>query len=105
MSSERSATTQTAPPTVPVAAGTTLRKGASTQGPNNIIGQPLAKGSYPALAQCAGGAVTEGGAVNFWWVKIDTPQGTGWVSAVRVLVGGNNEPIPGVPQVPTVQGN
>lgn len=91
--------------TVPVAAGTNLRRGVSVQGPDNVIGVVPA-GSYTALGQCAGGAVQEGSAVNFWWVKISAGGlGDGWISAVRVLEGGNNEPIAGVAQLPTVQGN
>ena len=108
MSAEpQEATTTAAPPRkVPVAGGTNLRRGVSTLGPDNKIGQPLPKGDYTALGQCAGGSVTEGNATNFWWVKISTAQATiGWVSAVRVLEGGNNEPIAGVAQLPTVQGN
>lgn len=93
-----------APPrTVPVAAGTNLRRGVSVLGPNNIIGAALPAGSYTALGQCAGGSVTEGNAVNFWWVKISSAHGDGWVSAVRVLEGGNNQPIAGVAELPTVQ--
>lgn len=105
MSAEPQASPTTAPPrTVPVAAGTNLRRGVSVQGPGNIIGAPLPAASYTALGQCAGGSVQEGNAVNFWWVKISTStHGDGWVSAVRVLEGGNNEPIAGVTELPTVQ--
>ncbi len=105
MSADPKTAPTTAPPrTVPVAAGTNLRRGVSVLGPSNIIGAPLPAGSYAALGQCAGGSVLEGNVVNFWWVKISTStHGAGWVSAVRVLEGGNNEPIAGVPELPTVQ--
>ncbi|MBP2368486.1 hypothetical protein [Pseudonocardia parietis] len=105
MSADPQAAPAAAPPrTVPVAAGTNLRRGVSVLGPANIIGAPLPAGSYTALGQCAGGSVTEGNAVNFWWVKISaSTHRDGWVSAVRVLEGGNNEPIAGVAELPTVQ--
>ena len=81
--------------------GTNLRSGGSTQGPNNVIAV-INAGTYEALYQCAGGNVTEGSNVNFWWVKIVAGSQQGWVSAVRIATGGNNEPIPGVEQRRTV---
>jgi hypothetical protein len=94
--------------TVPVMDGTTLRLGGSTKGEaghDNVIGHPrsVPKGNYRALAQCAGQMVRdEHGNHNFWWVLVDTPQGTGWVSAVRIAEGGNDEPIDRVTQAATV---
>lgn len=85
-----------------VANGTNVRRGGSTQGPDNIIGA-IDRGTYAANVQCAGGEVVEAsGARNFWWVQLVTPVGTGWVCATRIATGGNDQPIPGVPTAPTV---
>jgi hypothetical protein len=97
--------------TVPVLGGTNLRLGGSTKGDvvhDNIIGPHfgVAKGRYRALVQCAGEdveeVVGERTNTNFWWVLIETPLGTGWVSAVRIAEGGNDEPIDGVTKAATV---
>lgn len=93
---------------VPVLDGTTVRRGGSTKGGpdhDNIIGAPrsLAGGEYSAFVQCAGQKVTdEHGNHNFWWVLIDTPHGTGWVSAVRIDEPGNDKPITGVRTAATI---
>jgi hypothetical protein len=88
--------------TVPVGANTRLRRGVSTKGVPNLVAT-LPAGSYPAFEQCSGEEVTlTDGARNFWWVRITALGFTGWVSAVAVLEGGNDEPIANVPQVPTV---
>ena len=43
------------------------------------------------------------GPKNFWWVLIETGQNSvGWVSAVLIDEGGDNESIKDVPIVPTV---
>lgn len=80
---------------------TNLRLGGSTRGPNNIV-TVIQPGLYTAFEQCAGEEVTEGDDSNFWWVKIDTGTEQGWVSAVRIKEGGNDQPIPGVREMPTV---
>jgi hypothetical protein len=88
--------------TVPVGANTRLRRGVSTKGIPNLVAT-LPAGNYPAYEQCAGEEVVlDNGARNFWWVRIAALGFTGWVSAVAVLEGGNDQPIPNVPQVPTV---
>jgi hypothetical protein len=52
---------------------------------------------YEALHQCRGDYYEEGNQSNVWWVKIDLGDGVGgWVHAVRILEGGDDEPIPGV---------
>jgi hypothetical protein len=82
--------------------GTNVRRGGSTQGqPDNIIGA-IGIGEYNAITQAAGQEVVEGANRNFWWVKLATPVGEGWVSAVRISTGGNDAPIPGVPTEATV---
>jgi hypothetical protein len=81
--------------------GTNLRRGGSTRGPNNVI-RPINAGHYEALHQCAGQDVTESGHSNHWWVKIVAGGDQGWVSAVRIAGGDDNEPIKDVPQRPTV---
>ncbi|RTL66150.1 MAG: hypothetical protein EKK42_18555 [Pseudonocardiaceae bacterium] len=81
--------------------GTNVRRGGSTKGsPDNILGA-IDAGDYNAIGQCAGEQITEGENTNFWWVLLDTPVGQGWVSAVRINLGGNDQPIPGVPSGPT----
>lgn len=83
-------------------AQTNLRTGCSTRGPDNLIAK-LPPGDYKPLHQCTGQDVSEGGDKNFWWVKIQTTNhGAGWVSAINISIGGDNEPIPGVEQRPTV---
>lgn len=92
--------------TVPVMAGTNLRRGTSTKsdpGEDNIMGLPLRKDDYLALVQCAAQDVKPDKATfNYWWVLIDTPQGRGWVSAVRITEGDNNQAITGVNKAVTV---
>jgi hypothetical protein len=89
---------------VPVMGGTNLRLGGSTQGePDNAIGS-IPAGNYTAIAQAAGQRVWDDQHrnTNFWWVLIDTPRGPGWVSAVRITEGGNDEKIRGVETIATV---
>lgn len=86
---------------------TNLRRGGSIQGPDNVIDVLKEPDRYVALEQCAGGAVVEGPDRNFWWVRIEVPREngdvvTGWVSAVRIQGGRNDEPIRDVPPSPTV---
>lgn len=69
--------------------------------PNNRVGQ-VKEGHYEALYQCAGPRATEFGTTNFWWVKINLGQDTGWISAINIGEGGDDEPIPDVPTQPTV---
>ena len=86
--------------------GVRVRKGASSMSiPSNIIGE-IDEGDYVAIKQCAGGQVnldqSEGGYKNFWWVQLDTPVGRGWVTAVYVKGGKNQERVPHVPTAETV---
>jgi hypothetical protein len=83
--------------TVPVFKnGTNLRRTGQLT-PDNIIGV-VNKGDFEALHQCVGDRVTEGNNTNTWWVKIKAGDKQGWVSAIRIGIGGNNEPIKNVPQ-------
>jgi hypothetical protein len=86
---------------VPVAANANLRRGVSTKGVPNVIAV-LPAGNYPALEQCGGEEIVIGNARNFWWVKILAAGTSGWVSAVEVLEGDNDQAIANVPPVPTV---
>ena len=79
---------------------TNLRRGGIVSGPNNVI-KVIGVGQYEALYQCVGERVTEGNDTNVWWVKIVAGSDHGWVSAVRISVGGDNDPIPGVETRPT----
>jgi hypothetical protein len=91
--------------TVPVFEGAELRRGVSADGGPEVdnLKDVLPKGDYPALAQCMGGRyVDEHHHHNFWWVLLDTPYGRGWVNAVWIDKGGENEPIPGVKHIATV---
>jgi hypothetical protein len=73
-------------------------------GPDNVIAT-IPPGEYPAPYECAGEEVKEAGHFNFWWVKIvagsEEDPLVGWVPAVLVAGGDDDEPIPGVPQRPT----
>jgi hypothetical protein len=81
--------------------GTNLRAGGYVKqvnaDPDNVV-EVIGAGFYEALYQCGGSAVTEGSSRNYWWVKIKEGAVEGWVSAVRIKEGGNDEPVPGVPQ-------
>jgi len=59
-------------------------------------------GEYLAFVQCAGEEVEERPYKNNWWVLLDTPVGKGWVSAVRIKTGRNDQPIPGVSTAATI---
>lgn len=88
--------------TVPIGANTRLRQGVATRGVPNVL-TTLPAGNYVAYQQCAGEEVVlPDGAHNYWWVQIAAGNYTGWVSAVAVLEGGNDEAIPNVPEVPTI---
>ena len=78
-----------------------LRRGGSTRGPGNII-KRIGSGEYEALYQCAGQDVSEGGYSNYWWVKIVAGGDQGWVSAVLITGGNDNQPVTGVDPRPTV---
>jgi hypothetical protein len=86
-----------------VKAGAPLRRGGSWHSiPDNLIGNiPGGDVLYRAYAQCAGEYFEEGGQHNVRWVLLDTPRGIGWVHAVKIVEGGNDAAIPGVPEVPT----
>ena len=84
--------------TVPVRGGTNLRRTGELDRDNKI--GTVDKGDYEALHQCVGDRVTEGDDTNTWWVKIKAGNRQGWVSAVRITIGGNDEPIRDVPQRP-----
>ena len=47
--------------------------------------------------QLQGGTVTDGRYQNNWWVEVIAGRYVGWVNAVYVRGGGNNQPVPGVP--------
>jgi hypothetical protein len=79
---------------------TYLRTGGFLDGPDNRIGaDPLPPGEYEARAQCPGQEIKDG-AHNYWWVRLATPRGEGWVTAVHVATGDDDEPIPPVNGVP-----
>jgi hypothetical protein len=85
-----------------VPGGGNLRFGGSTLGDqDNTMGKVDGGRSYPAFCQCAGEKVDEGPR-NYWWVMVETPHGTGWVSAILVDEGGDDEPIARIPERPTV---
>jgi hypothetical protein len=69
--------------------GTNLRQGGyirrKDSDPDNVIAV-IPSGFYQAHYQCGGSDVKESNGLN----------GDGWVSAVRIATGGDNEPIPGV---------
>ena len=81
--------------------GARLRRGGSRRGPDNVI-KTIHKGEYEALYQCTGQDVTENGHSNWWWVKIKAGGDEGWVSATLITQGGENKPVPGVEERPTV---
>jgi hypothetical protein len=83
------------------AENTRLRTGGSKRGPDNVI-KKIQPGEYEALYQCTGQDITENGHSNYWWVKIKAGSDEGWVSAVLITQGGENQPIPGVDERATV---
>ena len=79
---------------------TYLRTGGTRKGPDNRIGDGTLKaGEYEALAQSPCAEVSNG-PHNYWWVRLSTPRGEGWVSAVSVETGDDDKPIPPVHGVP-----
>ncbi|WP_432168972.1 hypothetical protein [Streptomyces sp. 1222.5] len=50
-----------------------------------------------AFCQRTGSEVTDGPYRNNWWVQADAGGPIGWISAVYVRGGGNDEPVPGLP--------
>jgi hypothetical protein len=81
-----------------------LRTGGSRKGPDNRIGHnPLPPGEYEALAQSPCAEVTDG-PHNYWWVRLRTPLGDGWVTAAHVATGPDNTPVPNDKPVPKVHG-
>jgi len=78
--------------------GTNLRRSGLLRHDNIITS--INADTYKALHQCEGDKVTEGHDTNTWWVKIVAGSHQGWVSAVRIKEGGNNEPVPGVATQP-----
>lgn len=86
-----------------VSAGAQLYRGGSTRSepwyqPVQIPGGPVS-----ARGQCGGEDFDIGSQFNFRWVYVTGPgHAAGWVSAVQIREGGNDDPIPGVPSFPTV---
>jgi hypothetical protein len=74
--------------------GTNLRRAGLLESDNIIA--VINAGTFEGLHQCVGDKVTEGNDTNTWWVKIVAGNHQGWVSAVRIKEGGNDEPVPGV---------
>jgi hypothetical protein len=96
-----SAPTATTRATVPLFKPLTkLRRGGYKTGLDNVIAT-LPPGNYKPLYQCEGQQATEDGDTNDWWVKIETIHGPGWVSAITINLGGDNDPIDGVERRPT----
>ncbi|MFF8401597.1 hypothetical protein ACF1AB_05165 [Streptomyces sp. NPDC014846] len=50
-----------------------------------------------AFCQRTGSEVTDGPYRNDWWVQVDAGGPIGWISAVYVRGGANDEPVPGLP--------
>jgi hypothetical protein len=86
-----------------VQGGGRVRSGGSTMGdPDNVAGSVGSEDIVTALVQCAGQDV-DLGPKNFWWVLIETGEDSvGWVSAVLIDEGADNQPIKDVPIAPTV---
>ncbi|GAA1837813.1 hypothetical protein GCM10009836_15710 [Pseudonocardia ailaonensis] len=83
-------------------ANTAIRTGGSTRGPDNKVGE-LQPGPVEAIHQATGQDITQASGKNFWWVRVRIPQsdGTGWVSVTNLQEGPENQPVPGLPEVPT----
>jgi len=63
-------------------------------------------GTYQAECQLVGEEVQDLGYNNKWWVFIQGPHYTGWVSAIYVSSGDNDQPIPGpIPDCSTLSGS
>jgi hypothetical protein len=56
------------------------------------------QGDQPFYCQSSGGEYSHGGFSNHWWGWTEDDQGTfGWVSAVDIAGGSDNQPQPGLP--------
>lgn len=63
-----------------------------------ISGAQIGKRWVTAFCQRTGSEVADGPYRNNWWVQVDAGGPIGWVSAVYVRGGNNDEPIPGLPE-------
>ena len=58
----------------------------------------MASGPQPAYCQSSGAEYTHNGFRNHWWAWTESAQGMfGWVSAVDLSGGANDQPEPGLP--------
>ncbi|MFJ9817354.1 hypothetical protein ACIRU3_19170 [Streptomyces sp. NPDC101151] len=62
-----------------------------------ISGAQIGRRWVTAFCQRTGGEVTDGPYRNNWWVQVNAGGPIGWISAVYVRGGDNDEPVPGVP--------
>ena len=75
--------------------------------PSEFCSSPdrISAGTYKAECQLIGEEVQDLGYNNKWWVFIQGPHYTGWVSAIYVSTGNNDQPIPGpIPDCSTLSG-
>ncbi|MFJ6742719.1 hypothetical protein ACIQOU_27985 [Streptomyces sp. NPDC091279] len=60
-------------------------------------GARLGRQYVVAYCQALGGRVVDGPYENAYWVEVAVNGQVGWISAVYVRGGDNNQPIPGIP--------
>lgn len=69
--------------------------------PVDLVGPKGTHGHFVAYYQRrTDEEVVEGNDRNNWWVRVATPAGDGWVTAVHIDTGGSDAPVPGVYQAP-----
>ena len=62
-----------------------------------ISGAQIGRRWVTAFCQTTGSEVVDGPYRNNWWVQVNAGGPIGWISAVYVRGGNNDEPIPSVP--------
>ena len=62
-----------------------------------IAGAQIGKRWVTAYCQSQGSQVVDGPYRNNWWVQVNAGGPIGWISAVYVSTGENDQPVPGVP--------
>ncbi len=62
-----------------------------------IAGAQIGKRKVTAYCQRQGSQVVDGPYRNNWWVQVNAGGPIGWISAVYVSTGENDQPVPGVP--------
>lgn len=79
------------------ATGVNLRQCPQVSQACRPTGVRLGREYVAAYCQAVGGRVVDGPYENDYWVEVAAHGQVGWISAVYVRGGDNNQPVPGIP--------